>query len=57
LLTAAAAVVVTIAWIWVIETLAARARTQGHLAEAYYWGYSVPPVLLSWLAAVVVSAF
>jgi hypothetical protein len=57
LLAAAAAVVVTIVWICVIETLAAKARTQGHLAEAYYWGYSVPPFLLSWLVAVVVSAF
>lgn len=57
LLAATAAVVVTIVWLYVIGALAAKARSQGHLAEAYYWGYSVPPFVLSWVVAIAVHAF
>lgn len=56
-LAATAAIVVTIAWIYVIVSLGAKARSQGHLADAYYWGYSVPPFVLSWAVAIVVHAF
>jgi hypothetical protein len=57
LLAATAAVVVTVVWIYVIGALATKARSQGHLAEAYYWGYSVPPFVLSWVVAIAVHAF
>jgi hypothetical protein len=52
-----AAVVVTAGWVVVVETWSRKARSHGPLTEAYYWGYSVAPLLICVLLAALVCAF